>query len=429
MTGPADTLHTRVEGLSRPTNWPSLLAVIALCTAGLAASSLLWQAWHAAPIDVNHHCGFDGLSWCRMSTWHAGYRPYQRRFLTPIVAFLTQPTLSDAWVRFLVIDVLSIVGLLFGTAVLTQRVARRLGATNQGARWGGVIASSSLALAFYPWHYSLMVPVNTDIFSAALGLGWILLITSTGQRLVWASVPMAFLTQAARDTWGVALLLCCVVLFLLDRRRRSVAMANGVAVVVAAGVSLLVHAAPSSSTPLLRVFSSQFAQNFGSVHGFAVYLWLVAFGLGAVSLFALPTLRPAIRDPRLALAWALAIGSAVVATVAGGTTDRYLLPTLMMLLALGMGWAAAQRSVTVELALIPALALSIGLWSPWETLSGKVGSILRVYDPYVETWSVNRTLFAHHLMLAGLAVVGGAVAACAIALARRRLVTGNDAKT
>ena len=404
--------------------------MIALCAAGLAASSLLWQAWHAAPIDVNHHCGFDGLSWCRMSTWHAGYRPYQRRFLTALVAFLTHPTLSDAWVRFLVIDVLSTVGLLFGTAVLTQRVARRLGATNQRARWSGVIAASSLALAFYPWHYSLIVPVNTDIFSAALGLGWILLITTTDQRLVWASVPMAFLTQAARDTWGPALLLCCVVLFVLDRRRRSVAVANGVAVVVAAGVSLLVHAAPSSAIPLLQLYSSQLADNFGSVHGFAVYLWLVAFGLGAVSLFALPTLRPAVRDAQLAVPWALAIGSAVIATVVGGTTDRYLLPTLMMLLALGMGWVAAQRSATVDLVLIPALALSIGLWRPWETLSGNVGNILRVYDPYLDPWSVNRMLFAHYLILAGIAVAGGIVAACVIALANRKLsVTGGNEKT
>jgi hypothetical protein len=403
--------------------------VIALCMAGLAASSLLWQALHSAPIDVNHHCGFDGLSSCRMSTWHAGYRPYQRRFLAALVVSLTRPTFSDAWVRFLVIDVLSTVGLLFGTAVLTQRVARRLGATNPRARWGGVIAASSLALAFYPWHYSLMVPVNTDVFSAALGLGWILLVTSTRQRLVWASVPMAFLTQAARDAWGPALLLCCIVLFLLDRRRRSVAVANAVAVVVAGGVSLLVHAAPSSSISLLRLYSSQLADNFGSVHGFAVYLWLVAFGLGAVSLFALPTLRPAVRDPQLALPWALAIGSAVVATLAGGTTDRYLLPTLMMLLALGMGWVAAQRSAKVDLVLIPALALSIGIWRPWETLSGNVGNILRIYDPYLDPWMVNRTLFAHYLILAGIAVAGGVVAACAIALAYRRpQVTGGNAK-
>jgi hypothetical protein len=156
---------------------------------------------------------------------------------------------------------------------------------------------------------------------------------------------------------------------------------------------------------------------------------LVAFGLGAVSLFALPTLRPAVRDPQLALPWALAFGSAVVATMTGGTTDRYLLPTLMMLLSLGMGWVAARRSATVDLALIPALALSIGLWRPWETLSGNVGSILRIYDPYFEPWSVNRTLLAHHLVVAGLAVAGGVVAACAIALAHRRLsVTGGDAK-
>jgi hypothetical protein len=241
---------------------------------------------------------------------------------------------------------------------------------------------------------------------------------------------VAFLTQAARDTWGAALLLCCVVLFVLDRRHRSAAVANGVVVVVAAGISLLVHAAPSSSTPLLQVYSSQLADNFGSVHGFAVYLWLVAFGLGAVGLFALPTLRPALRDPQLALPWTLAIGSAVVATVAGGTTDRYLLPTLLMLLALGLGWVAAQRSATVDLALIPALALSIGLWRPWETLSGSVGGILRIYDPYVEPWSVNRALFAHHLILAGLAVASGAVAACAIALARRRLpLPGGATKT
>jgi len=72
-----------------------------------------------------------------------------------------------------------------------------------------------------------------------------------------------------------------------------------------------------------------------------VYLWLVAFGLGALSLFALPTLRRARRDPVLAVPWALAVGSAAVATVAGGTTDRSLLPTLVVLLGLGPGWVAS----------------------------------------------------------------------------------------
>lgn len=408
----------------------SLFAGIALCAAALAATSVLWQAWHAAPIDVNHHCGFDGLSWCRMSTWHAGYRPYQRRFLTAFVVFLTRPTMADAWSRFLVVDVVSTVGLVVGLAALTRRLALHMGATRQRAQWGGVLAASALALAFYPWHYSLIVPVNSDVPSAALGLGWVLLLTSRDVRWVWASVPVAFLTQAARDSWGPGLLLCCLVLFVLDRRRRSVALANAVAVVAAVGASLLVHAAPSSEPSLLHVYGSQLADNFGSVHGFAVYAWLVAFGLGAVGLFALPTLHRALRDPQLALPWALAVASAAVATVAGGTPDRYLLPTLVMVLSLGVGWVAAQHAEIVDLALIPALALSIGLWRPWETVSGNVGTILRIYDPYVERWSVNRSLFAHDLVVAGLVTAVGVVVAGAIALGHRRLsVTGGSTTT
>jgi hypothetical protein len=89
------------------------------------------------------------------------------------------------------------------------------------------------------------------------------------------------------------------------------------------------------------VFHAQLRAKFGSVHGLVVYLWLVAFGLGALSLFALPTLRRARRDPVLAVPWALAVGSAAVATVAGGTTDRSLLPTLVVLLGLGPGWVAS----------------------------------------------------------------------------------------
>lgn len=427
----ADTGPALTEGAPiRTRTGPSLLAITALCAAGLAVASFLWQAWHAAPIDVNHHCGYDGLSWCRMSTWHAGYRPYERRFLTAVLVFLTRPTMADAWVRFLVVDVLATVGLLAGVAVLTRRLAIHLGATRQRARWGAVLAASSLAFAFYPWHYTLMVPVNTDVLSAALGLGWILLITAPDERLVFVGVPVAFLTQAARDTWGPALLLCCVVLFVLDRRRRTVALASAVAVVAAAGVSVLVHAAPSSTTPLLQVYGSQLADNFGSVHGFAVFAWNVAFGLGAISLFALPTFKAALRDSQLALPWALAIGSAAVALVAGGGTDRYLLPTLMMFLCLGMGWVAARRAPAADVAVIPVLALSIGLWRPWQTLSGAVGPILRIYNPYIEPWPVNRSLFVQHLTTAGLAVAAGVVVAGAVALVHGRLsVTNGEAKT
>jgi hypothetical protein len=398
------------------------LAIIALCIAAVAACSVLWQAWHAAPIDLHDHCGFDGWSWCQMATWHPGFQPYQRRFLGAFLIFLTHPTPSDAWVRFLVLDVLSTIALFIGMAVLTRRLAIHLGASSTRARWAGVIAASSLALPFYPWHYSLMVPSNSDVFSAALGLGWILLVTSTDERWAWTSVPLAFLTQAARDTWAPAVLLCCLVLFLLVRRRRWMALANAVAVGVAIGISLRVHAVPGSTTqPLLQVYRSQLVDNFGSVHGFAIYLYLVAFGLGALSLFALPTLHRALRDPQLALPWTLAIVSAMVATVAGGTTDRYLFPALMMLLCLGMGWIAARRSLVVELALILALAVSIGLWRPWETLSGNVAGILRIYDPYTEPWSVNRPLFVHHLVVVGLAASIGIVAAGAMAVAYRRL--------
>jgi hypothetical protein len=190
---------------------PALLTVLAMGAAVIAASSVVWQAWHAAPIDLNHHCGFDGWSWCRMATGGTGDRPYERRFLVALLVSLTRPMLGDAWVRFLVIDVVSAAGLLVGVAALTRRVALHLGAPRSRARHAAVIAASTLALAFYPWHFSLQVPVNTDVPSAALGLGWLLLVTSNDDRRAWWSVPLAFATQASRDNWGPPLILCCCV--------------------------------------------------------------------------------------------------------------------------------------------------------------------------------------------------------------------------
>src|SRR5450755_4679076 len=125
---------------------PAVLAVVALGAAVVAASSVLWQAWHAAPIDLNLHCGFDGWSWCRMAAGRTGDRPYERRFLVALLVSLTRPTLGGAWVRFFVVDAVSVVGLLVGVAALTRRVALHLGAPGSRARHAAVIAASALAL-------------------------------------------------------------------------------------------------------------------------------------------------------------------------------------------------------------------------------------------------------------------------------------------
>lgn len=408
---------------------PAVLAVVALGAAVVAACSVLWQAWHAAPIDLNHHCGFDGWSWCRMATGGTGDRPYERRFLVALLVSLTRPTLGDAWVRFFVVDAVSVAGLLVGVAALTRRVALHLGAPRSRGRDAAIIAASALALGFYSWHFSLQIPVNTDVPSAALGLCWLLVVTSGDDRRAWWSVPLACATQASRDTWAAPLLLACGVLLLLVPSRRRLAVANAFAVGVAIGISLLVHATPGSYTPALpAVFSAQLRSNFGSIHGLVIYLWLVAFGLGALSLFALPTLHRARRDPVLAVPWALAIGSVAVATVAGGTTDRYLLPTLVVLLGLGLGWVASRRSLALDVALIPALAVTVGIFRPWETMSGSVPVILKVYDPFIQPWSINKPLLLQHL--AGIAVaaaVGALVAGIVVAVQRRTWLSATSA--
>jgi hypothetical protein len=382
---------------------------IVLCVLG--CSSIVWQAWHAAPILRHDHCGYDGWSWCRMAVGENGYDPYQRRFLLPLLVSVTRPTLENAWVRFLVIDLLASVGLLACVGVFTKRLALRIGASLQASRLAAVMAASLLSLPFYPWHYSFMVPSNTDIASTALGTTWLLVLTSDRARNSWISVPLAFLTQACRDMWGPPMLMVLLVLYVLVKSRRPLAVANAIAVLAAAAVSLLEPAAIGTTFPSWHtVIDGQLRDNFGSLHGFVIYVWLVMLGIGFVSLLALPTLRYVRRDPMIASLWTFIVVQFVVATTTGGTTDRYLFPAFAVLVPLSAAWVASRRSVAHEYMFIVAAAASIGLWRPWFTLSGHVSGILRFYDQFVDPWSVNYPHLISDLKYVALgAVIGVAV--------------------
>jgi hypothetical protein len=382
--------------------------VVTVVVCVLACSSIIWQAWHAAPILRNYHCGYDGDSWCRMAVGKRGYDPYQRRFLLPLLVGFTRPTLANAWIRFLVLDVLSALGLLACIGVFTKRLARRFGASAQASRLGAVMAVSLVSLPFYPWHYSFMVPVNTDIAATALGTAWLLTLTSKDGPVLWASVPLAFLTQACRDMCGPPMLAGLLVLFVVVKSRRRLAVANGAAVLVAVIVSLTEPAAQSGFPSWRSVVEGQLRDNFGSLHGFVIYLWLVTLGVGFVSLLALPTLRLVRRDPTVAVLWSYVVIQAVVATTTGGTTDRYLFPVFAVLVPLGVGWVASRPTVPSQFALIVAAAASIGLWRPWFVLSGNVPGILRFFDQFVEPWSVNRPHLVSDLKLVAVGALGGA---------------------
>jgi len=76
--------------------------------------------------------------------------------------------------------------------------------------------------------------------------------------------------------------------------------------------------------------------------------------------------------------------------------------------------------LALDVALIPALAVTVGIWRPWETMSGNVPIILKVYDPFTQPWSINKPLLLQHLAGIAVAAAVGAVGAGIVVAVQRR---------
>lgn len=392
----------------------TLVAPVALAA---AAATAAWEAAKVHQIHLAAHCGFDGASWCAMAEGGRGDAPYQRRFLLPLVVRAMH--FGNVVTRFLAVDLLACAAIAICTSILTRRFAGILGAPKDRARAVSIISGALTVFAVYPLRFTLMVPVNTDVAGAALVLAWLVIVTTPNIKCAWLSPFVVAAAVMTRDMNGPALLAATLVMLLLsgpDRRR--VAAVNALTIAMAAFATTLVPAVPGTSSSVVHLLHLT-SKSLRSIQGMVVYGWLVLTGVGLVALLALPTLRW-VGKPVFAPAWALILTGGAVGTAIGGTVDRYLLPPLIVLVALAAAYVASQPRW--DLALIVLSGASIALWRPWLAMSGDVHRILRAYDAYIQPWSVNRS----HIGLDMRNIVIGAGAAGLFAMIARLCVRPAD---
>lgn len=380
--------------------------LLCLTAPALAVAALLVIAWEATAIQqirLARHCGFDGAMWCSMAEGGLAHAPYHRRFLLPFAVRAID--FGNVVSRFVVINIVACTAIAVLTGLLTRRFAGLLHASEERTRSAPLFAGALTGFSVYTWRYTFMVPVNTDVAGAALVLAWLLIVTARGSRISLLSPFVAAMAVMTRDMNGPSLLAAALALLLLGRNCRLLAFLNALAIAAAAYVTTLIPAVPGSTSSIEQILLGTARANFGSLQGVVIYVWLVATGLGFVAILALPTLRWALR-PVFTPAWVLVLSGVLIASFFGGTTDRYLLAPMAVLVAMAVAYVAS--SPRWDTALLLLSVASVALWRPWLELSGDVEQILRVYNPYIQPWSVNSS----HLLLdlrniaIGVVVVG-----------------------
>jgi hypothetical protein len=353
-----------------------------------ALATVAWEAANVHQIQVGKHCGYDGQWYCAMAEGKRAISPYQRRFFLPMVVRAIH--YGNVVSRFSITNLAACFAIAVLTGLLTRRFAQGLGARADRARTASVFAGALTLLAVFPLRFTFMVPVNTDVAGAAFVLGWLWVVT--GKRAQWLSPLLATAAVLTRDMGAPALLAAVLVMLVMDRERWLLALVTAFGVCVAAYLTTLVPVAPGPSAPgVVALARTTLPANFSSLHGFVVYAWLGASGLGLVALLAIPTLRR-LAIPAFATAWTLVLVGGAIASSLGLTTDRYLLLSMPVLTALAAAHVASSPRWDVVLAVLAAA--TVALWRPWVTLSGNAQQILRIYDPYLQPWTVN----SQHLM-------------------------------
>lgn len=349
-----------------------------------AVAAVVWEALTVHQIRLARHCGFDGASWCAMANGGRGDEPFQRRFLLPLIVRVLH--YGDVVARFAAVNLVACAAIAVLTGLLARRFARLLDVPAERAVAGSVIAGALTGFAVFPWRFTFMIPVNTDVAGAALVLAWLVVMTADTTRVARLSPLVAAAAVTTRDMNALPLVVTMLTLAVVSRGpRRRLALVNVVVLAVAAAGTFLVPAARGSSYSTIAELQVTL-HNLGTGHGSATYLWMTVSGLGLVPALAVPTLR-ARNWSAFAPAWALMISGVATAIGVFGSTDRYLLPEMTVGVALAVACVASRPRL--DAALMVLAGASVALWRPWLSVSGDVRQILRVYDAYLQPWSVD----------------------------------------
>lgn len=378
-------------------------------TAALAATSAVRFAG-AEPL-VGAFC--DGRSYRRMAQGRPGSPPFCRRVLGPALARRLGGADARAFRR---VSVPGLAAAAVATGALTARVAAAGSAPPGRGAAAAVTAAALVPLLPHGARLAVQVPEFNDGLAAALGTGWLLLLTSADRRLVRLAPVAAGTAALTREQWGVVV----PAVLAVARPPLGPAAAHAAAVGAAAAVVLSRPAAPGG-----EVWGPRRAlRRLASVPGVAEAVWAGAFVPGALLALGPASVRAARAERRAAggagpVATACLTAGAVQALLGhlGGTDlprldSGALVPALPALL----GVAARGHAAPVAL----ALAATVPAWRPLQPLEPTEAGYETFYLPYMAPPMRPRLLGDAGRRTAGLAAAG--VLAAAARLAARRVL-------
>jgi hypothetical protein len=339
--------------------WAYSIAAITAAVALLLTIATLSTAGNAG-------CAFiDGRSYCAVARGQLAPEPFNRRPLVPLLVRLVQPGGVVSGFRFWSLLALGL--LVAGVAKLTADLTRIV-AEPRRARTAGIIAASLVLLMPHGVRLAWIYPVLTDIASMALGVGWLVVLSSRWPKLAPLVALMAIL---CREQWALPVLLVGAWL-LLRRQRTSGWIHIGVAVAGALVVVRWPHTGRSRAMTI-----QQTASHFVEENGWWSLLVIVGL-LGALYV----TSRPRTASPSPTEVPLVLVSSAQIAVgmVGGSDVPRLVAGALPFLICLALAWSSRTTFTLIRLAVVTAGLLL--LWRVWRLPSASAARYREFYRPF-----------------------------------------------
>ena len=342
---------------------------VAITLVVVAVAATLWQIFVSDLIEVADGCGWDGAVYCDMARNSVVMEPYSRRVLLPGVVSAFSG--DDPVTGFRVVNALACAALVAAAVWLYVRLS-------EGSAESWACASVAALVILNPWtvHLYLTYPVLTDFASAALITAWAATVLRGGRWDTLAGFALLVALTLTREQWSLVAIGAAWLAVLLGLRRGRWAL--GVTLVGSAGLAFTFTRTTSQPAgPLRAVYEFWLSESLTSSEHLARLSFMVAGGLGIVSLLLVMRPQLVLRSRPVLWVCLVALANTIISVFAGGDTDRILMPSGILLL------CAATACATRDVFLRPAWCLlalaTVVTWHPFVTAGPDAASWLSFY--------------------------------------------------
>jgi hypothetical protein len=380
--------------------------LLAVTVVGLTVASAAYGVVFGQHVSWNHGCGDDGLEYCSMVLGIPVIDPYSRRLLAPWLVHLLTTDLAQLPSAFFLLNLVGLLVMAAGAALLTHRLAILLRSRPSRARAAALLAAALVILSPMGFAFLSYYPVLVDDIAGAFAIAWLLSFVS--RRWFLLSLPLAAAAILTREPWLSVVATVAVARLLLQRDRVAAWRCGATLLVVAMTGGLGIAASSLNGLPNLEI-GQPFAR-YGIANNLLHYLvfpqhyvWMAFFVCGLVPLLLVHwrmyrRLTASRRELALLVYPTLAglLVQALQELIAGYDVHRFLFGVLPMVMAIVLAFAARKPRLDGELILL-LIATAI-LWRPFQVVAGTHSAYLEYYSPVYVSNAMQLVRFAGDLL-------------------------------